>query len=211
MFEHFSHFVFFIFELSIFSFFCFFIFHFFHFSLFIFHYLKNCFSFFLSFFFLSCFSYFFIFSPCSRASLKHRFFLPQNLHFKARFLVREEERRKKKEERADRNRSPSTIARTGTFVFSRAWNSLTPTSSPRSTHEDTLARSKLLTHKPNAPSSEPARRSTPGSRDTLEIISIQLRCHTILGSQILKTRQVQRNNEHQTRFTTPRSKRKPAA
>ena len=47
----------------------------------------------------------------------------QNLNFKARFWVRrrrKEERRKKKE-RADRNRSPSTIARTRTVFYSRAW------------------------------------------------------------------------------------------
>ena len=34
---------------------------------------------------------------------------------------------KGKEERADRNRSPSTIARTGTFCNSRAWKPFTPT------------------------------------------------------------------------------------
>ena len=35
-----------------------------------------------------------------------------------------------KEERADRNRSPSTIARTGPFCYSRAWKPLTPTTGP---------------------------------------------------------------------------------
>ena len=37
------------------------------------------------------------------------------------------EERKNEEERADRNRSPSTIARTGPFCKSRAWKPLTPT------------------------------------------------------------------------------------
>ena len=38
-----------------------------------------------------------------------------------------EEERKKKEECVDRNRSPSTIARTGTSCYSRTWKPLTPT------------------------------------------------------------------------------------
>ena len=59
---------------------------------------------------------------------------PQNIAFPTPILisrpdsVREEERRrKKKEELADRNKSLSTIARTGTFYYSRAWKPLTPT------------------------------------------------------------------------------------
>ena len=41
---------------------------------------------------------------------------------------KEEERKKKKEKRADRNKSPSRIARKRTFCYSRAWKPpLTPT------------------------------------------------------------------------------------
>ena len=78
------------------------------------------------FFFFSFFSFFHFLPPSSGPSHfpKHRFFC-NNLNFKARFWVTEE--RRKKEERADRNRSPSPIARTGTFCYSRAWKPLTPT------------------------------------------------------------------------------------
>ena len=57
-------------------------------------------------------------------SLQHRFSY-KNLKFQGTILG--ERRRRKEEERADRNRSPSTIARTGTFCYSRAWKPLTPT------------------------------------------------------------------------------------
>ena len=45
--------------------------------------------------------------------------------------MREEERKEERKEgrkkkRADRNKSPSTIARTGPFCYSRAWKPLTP-------------------------------------------------------------------------------------
>ena len=42
-------------------------------------------------------------------------------------ILCERRKKKKKEERADRNRSLSTIARTGPFRYSRAWKPLTPT------------------------------------------------------------------------------------
>ena len=94
-------------------------------SFFIFH-----FPLFLSFFLCFSLSSCFFISPLhpgppwghpapSFPFLKHRFSY-KNSHFKARIWVREEE------ERADRNRSFSTIARTGTFCFSRAWEPLTP-------------------------------------------------------------------------------------
>ena len=45
------------------------------------------------------------------------------------------ERKKEiKKERTDRNRSPSTIARTGPFCYSRAWKPLTPTWVPAVGH-----------------------------------------------------------------------------
>ena len=109
-------------SISHFSFFHFLqVFHFFFFA--IFH-----FSFFRCFFF-----FIFLFSPSTcplpAPSLKHRCFPTKNLNFKERFWVREEEeRRKKKEERADRNRSPFTVARRGPFCQSRAWKPLTPIS-----------------------------------------------------------------------------------
>ena len=70
-------------------------------------------------------------------SSKNIAFSYENLNFKAQIWVREEARKKerkkkkkkkkkKEEERADRNSSPSTIARTGPFCYSRAWKPLTP-------------------------------------------------------------------------------------
>ena len=143
-FFHFSSFFLF-FHIFIFSFLKFFpFFHFFHFVLlFIFFH----FSFFFIFIFLHFdFCHFFIFSfffSCFSSPVpswappglsKNNAFYYENLDFKARIWVREEERKKKrkkerkkkKEERADRDRSPSTIARTGPFCYSRAWE-LTPT------------------------------------------------------------------------------------
>ena len=82
---------------------------------------------FLHFSFLQCFQF-----PTIFPHFQTLLFPARNLNFKARFWVREEERKKKEErrrkkkERADRNRSPSRIARIGPFCYSRAWKPLTP-------------------------------------------------------------------------------------
>ena len=55
-----------------------------------------------------------------------------------------EERKKKKEESADKNRSPSTIARTGPFCYSRAWKPLTPIMHNREMYLVRLLYSKLM-------------------------------------------------------------------
>ena len=135
---HFFHFsIFSIFHFFIFSYFHFFYFLFFSLFFFFFFFFFLIFPFFFFFFFFLVFFFFFVFfiSPSPPRPPQNIAFSNKKLIFKARFWVREErkkkeERRKKKgrkEERADRNRSPSTIARTGTLCYSRAWKPLTPT------------------------------------------------------------------------------------
>ena len=121
LFPYFSFLHFFIFDKNSF-------FHFYNFSPFVLFFIFHLFRFFH---FLMFFSFFFVFSLFSfipsQGPPKTFAFSYTNLNFKARFWVRGEERRKKAE-RADRNKSPSTIARTGTFCYSRAWRKpLTPT------------------------------------------------------------------------------------
>ena len=109
-------------------------FHFFHFFSF-----ESFFFFFIFFifyhFFIFSFFIFFVIHPLPppppRGPSKTSLFLTKKLNFKARFWVREEDWKKKEErkneERADRNKSLSTKARTGSFSYSRAWKPLTPT------------------------------------------------------------------------------------
>ena len=97
---------------------------FFHFPIFPFFSLFSCSHFFNFLLFLSIL----LFAPCffispspgpPRPPVKYRLFT-QRTSFKARFWVTEEERR-----------NAPTIARTGTFCYSRAWNLLTPTHARR--------------------------------------------------------------------------------
>ena len=107
--------------------------------------------------FFSPFFHFFRFSslkknaplPPPRSLPKTSLFLQKNLIFKSRFWVREEGR-KKKEERADRNRSLSTIARTGTFCYSRAWKPLSGIRMYSMTMSGTCATHVLTKAKPKA-------------------------------------------------------------
>ena len=103
-------------------------FHFFHFFIF--------FQFFMFFIFFFVFFLFFLFSFIFPPLAPPRAPPKTSLREKKK----KEERRKKKE-RADRNRSPSTFARTGHFCYSRAWKPLTPViveSSHRNTQQNEI-------------------------------------------------------------------------
>ena len=100
----------------------FFIFHFFHFSL-IFH--LKIFIFLHVFTFFHFFVFFMFFLPLGLP--KNIAFYYEDLDFKARIWVREERKKERKKKRTKKNAptpSPSTIARTGPFCYSRAWKPL---------------------------------------------------------------------------------------
>ena len=126
---HFFHFFIF-FNFSIFPFFHFSsFFHFFHFfTFFVFSFIFHFFSF--SFFFVFFHVFPLRFLPGPRQASPKTSLFTANLGERRRKKERKEERKKK--ERADRNRHPSTIARTGLFCCSRAVKTLTPVIKGRS-------------------------------------------------------------------------------
>ena len=77
----------------------------------------------------------------------------------------------------------------------------------RSTQEDTLTRSKLLTHQPDIPSSEPSstQEQLRVPRKTLKIVSIQLRLNSNLSSKIPTPGQIQGDDKHHAQRTTLRN------
>ena len=121
-------------------------------------------------------------------------FSHKNLNFKARFWVREERRKTKKEERADRNRSLSTIACTGPFVVRvRGKKTLTPTSAEPS-YRDATSATQISGEKFLTP------RQTTRKRHTLPEPSKELKKDTCQYVRITRWHQKKKSLDTQLHF-----------